>query len=51
MKVTVKLTWIILVVVVGGLVLCAWKYPRSVVPIGVGIGAATAMAAVIRLDR
>ena len=49
MYVTVKLTWIIFALVVGGLVFCAWRYPRTVIPISVGIAAAAALAAIMHL--
>ena len=49
MYITVKMTWVLFVVVVLGLAWCAWKYPRSVVPITIGIAAAGVMAMIVRL--
>ncbi|MEV0002973.1 hypothetical protein AB0H28_11880 [Micromonospora sp. NPDC050980] len=49
MYITVKATWVLFAVVVFGLAFCAWKYPRSVVPITIAIAAAAAMATIVEL--
>jgi hypothetical protein len=47
--VTVKITWIIFAVGVGLVVFCARKWPGSVIPLSLGIAAATALAAILHL--
>lgn len=49
MYVTVKLAWVIVAVIVGGLTWCAWRYPRSAMPMTIGIAALAALAMVVDL--
>ena len=49
MYVRLKVTWLILIAGTIAAGLCAWRYPHSVVPLGVAIAAAAALAAILRL--
>ena len=49
MYISVKLTYIVLVVGVALVMLCAWKLPRTVVPLTLGIAAAVALAAILHV--
>lgn len=49
MYITVKLAWIVLVVIVTLLSWCTWKYPRTAVPAGVAAAVATALAILLHL--
>jgi len=46
---TVNLTWIVLVLGAVTAGLCAWKYPKSVVPLGIAIAAAEVLAGILHL--
>jgi hypothetical protein len=49
MYITVKLVWVLFTVGVVVLTGCAWKFPRTVVPITIGLAAATVLAAILHL--
>ena len=49
MYISVKLTWIVLVTGVALVMLCAWKLPRTVVPLTLGIAAAATLAAILHM--
>lgn len=49
MYVTVKVTWIILGAGAILTALFAWRYPKSVVPITIGIAAAALLASIMHL--
>jgi hypothetical protein len=47
--VDVKLTWVIFVLGVAAIMICAWKKPSSVVPLTLGIAAAGVLAVLLHL--
>lgn len=49
MYITVKLTWIILGIVTVMAAVCAWKYPKTVVPLTLAIATAGVMAMIMHL--
>ena len=46
---TVKITWIILALGTVCAALCAWKCPKSVIPLTIAIAAAAALASIMHL--
>lgn len=49
MYISVKLTWIIFVLSVVAVMVCAWKKPGTVVPLTLGIAAAGVLAVLLHL--
>jgi hypothetical protein len=49
MYITVKVAWIVFITAVALVVLCAWRFPRTVVPLTLGIAAAGALALILHL--
>jgi hypothetical protein len=49
MYLTVNLAWVIFAVGVCLTALCSWKFPRTAVPITIGIATATALAIIMHL--
>ena len=49
MYVTVKVAWVIFTLGVVAIMICAWKRPRTVVPLTLGLAAAGVLAAILHL--
>jgi hypothetical protein len=49
MYITVKLVWVVFTVAVALIILCAWRFPRTVVPLTLGIAAAAALAVILHI--
>ena len=49
MYVTIKVSWLVFVVIVVLVGACCWRYPKTAVPLTVGIAAAGVLAVILHL--